>query len=107
MSHESHCTSSTPSRANLISLQVTPNAAIYFYQFSTPALPTNLTWTTRFTIASASGATVPSPNQTQPDGQAIPWGTGSLTNPASASPPPPNHLLAVVPALRATTRTQQ
>ncbi|KZT20981.1 hypothetical protein NEOLEDRAFT_1140011 [Neolentinus lepideus HHB14362 ss-1] len=66
---------------------VTPNAAIYFYQFSDPSSP-NKTWTTRFAIADASGKTVAAPNTTQPDGQSIPWGIGALTDPSSATPAP-------------------
>ena len=84
MSHESHRAFSTPSWANPMFLQVTPNAAIYFYQFSTPALPTNLTWTTRFTIAAADGSTTDPANSTQPDGSAIPWGVGELVDESTA-----------------------
>lgn len=64
--------------------KVTPNSAIYFYQFSTPALPANLTWTTRFTIAAADGSTTAPENQNEPDGQNIPWGTGALVDPSTA-----------------------
>jgi len=67
--------------------EVTINGPIYFYQFSSPNQ--NRTWTGRFTIASASGATVPAPNAKQPDGEDIPWGAGSLSDPSSATPPPP------------------
>ncbi|TDL26702.1 hypothetical protein BD410DRAFT_783815 [Rickenella mellea] len=71
-------------------LQVDPNSAIYFYQFSSPASP-NRTWTTRFAIADASGNTVPPENQVQPTGgAAIPWGTGHLVDPSKGTPPPPN-----------------
>ncbi|EPQ56189.1 hypothetical protein GLOTRDRAFT_137993 [Gloeophyllum trabeum ATCC 11539] len=66
---------------------VTPNAAIYFYQFSDPSSP-NKTWTTRFAIADANGKTVDPSNASQPGGAAIPWGTGALTDPSSATPPP-------------------
>ncbi|KAH9991104.1 hypothetical protein BJV77DRAFT_1008954 [Russula vinacea] len=65
---------------------VTINSAIYFYQFSRNA--SDLLWTGRFAIADATGATVPPPNATQPDGQAIPWGKGALQDlprPGSAS----------------------
>ena len=57
---------------------MTPNSAIYFYQFSTPAAPKNLTWTTRFTIAASDGSVTAPANDTQPDGQKIPWGVGEL-----------------------------
>ncbi|KAG6818646.1 hypothetical protein H0H93_003181 [Arthromyces matolae] len=67
---------------------VTPNAAIYFYQFSAPAA-SDKQWTTRFTIASSTGATTAPTNATQPStGAAIPWGTGALVNPATAVAPP-------------------
>jgi len=64
--------------------QVNPNSAIYFYQFSSPQTKV-LTWTTRFTIASSTGATTPPPNATQPgSGDAIPWGVGALVDPSQA-----------------------
>ncbi|TBU45388.1 hypothetical protein BD309DRAFT_718509 [Dichomitus squalens] len=67
---------------------VQPNSAIYFYQFSTPAAPKNLTWTTRFTIAAADGSTTPPANDTQPGGQKIPWGVGALVDQSKVVPPP-------------------
>jgi len=66
---------------------VTPNSAIYFYQFTSPASTTTY-WTTRFTIADATGKSVPPANPTQPGGQAIPWGIGALTDPSLATPAP-------------------
>ncbi|KAI0262304.1 hypothetical protein BC834DRAFT_958804 [Gloeopeniophorella convolvens] len=66
---------------------VTLHAAAYFYQF-TSAVSTNKSWTGRFAIADANGGTVPLPNATQPGGQPIPWGTGQLTDPSKANPPP-------------------
>ncbi|KAI0641990.1 hypothetical protein C8Q79DRAFT_986700 [Trametes meyenii] len=63
--------------------QVTPNSAIYFYQFTSPSAA-NRTWTTRFAIGDASGNTTPAPNATQPDGQSIPWGIGKLVDPSTA-----------------------
>ncbi|OCB86331.1 hypothetical protein A7U60_g6645 [Sanghuangporus baumii] len=63
---------------------VTVNSAIYFYQFSTPAAPGNLTWTGRFAIADASGKTVDPPEEQ--DG--IAFGTGALSDPSTASPAP-------------------
>jgi hypothetical protein len=62
---------------------VTLAAPVYFYQFSSPSSSTK-TWTGRFTISDASGHTVPAPNPTQPNGQAIPWGTGALVDPSKA-----------------------
>ncbi|KAG9041701.1 hypothetical protein FS837_011876 [Tulasnella sp. UAMH 9824] len=67
---------------------VSPNAPIYFYQFSHAAEPANLVWTTRFTIAAADGSTEPAPNQTQPDGTNVPWGIGQLADPSTAKPAP-------------------
>ncbi|OBZ74099.1 hypothetical protein A0H81_06247 [Grifola frondosa] len=67
--------------------EVTPNSAIYFYQFTSPA-STDRFWTTRFAIADASGNTTPPTNATQPGGQNIPWGTGALKDPSLAVPPP-------------------
>ncbi|KAL6300853.1 hypothetical protein BKA93DRAFT_902666 [Sparassis latifolia] len=66
---------------------VTPNAPIYFYQFTTPYSNTSH-WTGRFAIADSSGKRVPAANSTQPDGSAIPWGIGALTGPSSAVPEP-------------------
>ncbi|KAF8888077.1 hypothetical protein BD779DRAFT_1419571, partial [Infundibulicybe gibba] len=66
---------------------VIPNSAIYFYQFTAPGSP-DKTWTTRFTIASSSGATTPPANANQPGGEPIPWGTGALADPSKAVPPP-------------------
>jgi len=68
---------------------VTPNSAIYFYQFSTPVNSTKY-WTTRFTLADAQGGSTPPTQNTQPGtNEPIPWGTGALVNPADAKPPPP------------------
>lgn len=69
-------------------VQVNPYSAIYFYQFTAPGSP-NKTWTTRFTIASPTGETVPPPNANQPGSNAaIPWGVGALADPSTANPPP-------------------
>jgi hypothetical protein len=58
---------------------VTPQSAIYFYEFTAPgAAAEGAQWTTRFTIADATGATTPPENAAQPDGDAIPWGVGAL-----------------------------
>ncbi|KAH9951116.1 hypothetical protein B0H21DRAFT_705791 [Amylocystis lapponica] len=67
--------------------KVSPNSAIYFYQFTSP-YSKNLSWTTRFAIADASGTTTPPPNATQPDGQSIAWGVGTLVSPSSTVPAP-------------------
>lgn len=67
---------------------VTPNSAIYFYQFSDSSDPKNLLWTTRWTLASADGQTTTPTETTQPDGQKIPWGKGALVDPSKAVPAP-------------------
>lgn len=64
--------------------QVTPNSAIYFYQF-TDKNSANPSWTTRFTIASASGESTTPTNSEQSDGQTVLWGTGSLASSSSDS----------------------
>ncbi|THV08495.1 hypothetical protein K435DRAFT_959055 [Dendrothele bispora CBS 962.96] len=58
--------------------EVEPYSAIYFYQFTNGNDTTDPTWTTRFTIASSSGASEPPEHSSQPNGDAIPWGAGSL-----------------------------
>ncbi|KAF8815428.1 hypothetical protein BYT27DRAFT_7333955 [Phlegmacium glaucopus] len=64
--------------------QVTPNSAIYFYQYSSPQTTTR-TWTGRFIIATADGQSTPPTNATQPgSNEPIPWGTGSLVDPSQA-----------------------
>ncbi|KDN47775.1 hypothetical protein RSAG8_03195, partial [Rhizoctonia solani AG-8 WAC10335] len=64
---------------------VTPNSAIYFYQFSDPSDPKNLLWTTRWTLASADGTTTTPTETTQPNGDKIPWGKGALVDPSSST----------------------
>ncbi|KAK4049702.1 hypothetical protein OIV83_003977 [Microbotryomycetes sp. JL201] len=63
--------------------QVTPNSAIYFLQFTQDG--TDPQWTTRFTIAAADGSTTRPQYTTQPDGSAIPWGSGALADGTIAS----------------------
>jgi len=68
---------------------VTPNSAIYFYKFSTPADPTDLLFTTRFTIAGANGETTPpTASETATDGTIVAYGTGALTDPSQGDQPP-------------------
>ncbi|KAI1790293.1 hypothetical protein LXA43DRAFT_973781 [Ganoderma leucocontextum] len=81
-------TSTTTTSYTFSCPDVNPNSAIYFYQFSTPAAPKNLTWTTRFTIAAADGSVTAPANDTQPDGQKIPWGLGALVDQSKVVPPP-------------------
>ncbi|GAA5999912.1 GPI anchored serine-threonine rich family protein [Rhodotorula paludigena] len=56
---------------------VSPNAAIYFYQFEQAGQPTS--WTTRFTIAAADGSTTDPTEETA----GIAWGTGKLVSGSS------------------------
>ncbi|KAK4056079.1 hypothetical protein OIO90_002810 [Microbotryomycetes sp. JL221] len=60
---------------------VEPNSKIYFLQFSQNG--NDPQWTTRFTIAAADGSTTAPANSTQPGGQAIPWGYGTLAGQTS------------------------
>ncbi|SCZ96072.1 BZ3500_MvSof-1268-A1-R1_Chr8-1g09985 [Microbotryum saponariae] len=62
---------------------VTPNSAIYFFQFTMSDADPQ--WTTRFTIASSTGATTTPAHSTQSDGSAIPWGVGTLAGGAAAN----------------------
>lgn len=45
----------------------------------------NPQWTTRFTIASATGAVTAAPYTTQPDGELVAWGTGKLGKSSAAA----------------------
>lgn len=58
---------------------VSPNAAIYFLQY-THDDGLDPTWTTRFAIANSAGIYFPAPEANQPQGgtPAIPWGKGTL-----------------------------
>ena len=60
--------------------EVSINAAIYFFQFEQAGQPT--TWTGRFTIAAADGATTSAPQSTVTAGSTIFFGTGTLANDA-------------------------
>ncbi|KAF8555838.1 hypothetical protein OG21DRAFT_1410199 [Imleria badia] len=66
--------------------QVTPHSAIYFYQFTSPST-SNKTWTGRFTITDSASDVVAPAQSTQPDGENIPWGTGSLVNGSASAAP--------------------
>ncbi|KAG1752737.1 uncharacterized protein EDB91DRAFT_533092 [Suillus paluster] len=81
---------------NWICPDVMPNSAIYFYQFTNKKDLTGSKWTSRFTIASESGATTLPENSKQPGGDPIPWGNGRLassnsTVPSNASISPSSH----------------
>ncbi|KAF7317869.1 hypothetical protein MKEN_00874800 [Mycena kentingensis (nom. inval.)] len=65
--------------------EVTPNAAIYFYQFTAPgAKSAPWTGTGRFAIASADGQTVEPEETEEANGVTIKWGTGALVDPSTA-----------------------
>ncbi|KZT36833.1 hypothetical protein SISSUDRAFT_988523 [Sistotremastrum suecicum HHB10207 ss-3] len=57
---------------------VTPNSDIYSYKVC--ANDSDTTWTSRFSIAAEDGSTTPPEYSTQPNGDPIPWGYGSLSN---------------------------
>ncbi|KAK0468481.1 uncharacterized protein EV420DRAFT_1224872, partial [Desarmillaria tabescens] len=59
---------------------VTPYSHIYFYEFTNGNDADGSKWTTRFTIASPSGETTPPEHSSQPNGDNIPWGTGSTSD---------------------------
>ncbi|KAL1412177.1 hypothetical protein Q8F55_003187 [Vanrija albida] len=64
---------------SFVAPEVEPYSKVYFLQFTNGLNPTNVQWTTRFTIASADGATVPPPqNETIADGSIVGWGIGSI-----------------------------
>lgn len=59
--------------------EVTFNAPIYFYRFTSPGSAGNPNFSTRFTIASSTGKVEDAPTQIQPgSNEAIPWGTGAI-----------------------------
>ena len=57
---------------------VSPNSAIYFFQFTHNGQ--DPTWTTRFAIADSTGAVSSPPYAKQPEGPAIPWGLGKIVS---------------------------
>jgi len=69
--------------------KVTPNSAIYFYEF-TSSSSTEKLWTTRFAITDENGNGTPPSDATQPNGDKIPWGTGSLAGDNSTTPGSPS-----------------
>jgi len=64
---------------------VSPNSAIYFYEFSSNS-STQKYWTTRFTITDPNGNSTPPSETTQPNGDKIAWGTGTLLANGSSLP---------------------
>lgn len=59
---------------------VAPYSHIYFYEFTNGDDTGGSKWTTRFTIASPSGETTPAEHSSQPNGDNIPWGSGSTSD---------------------------
>ncbi|CAO3654709.1 unnamed protein product [Mucor fragilis] len=68
---------------SFVAPQVSPNSAIYFFMFT--GSDGVSAWTTRFGIAGADGKLVAETEKTQPNGDAIPWGTGKLLSGSSVS----------------------
>lgn len=66
--------------------EVSPNAAIYFLQYTHDG-GEDPTWTTRFAIGDEDGKTVAPPESNQPQGgsPAIPWGQGTLVAVSNAA----------------------
>lgn len=57
--------------------EVSINAPIYFYRFSSGGSAGNPNYSARFTIAGADGSTVPAP---QTDSNGVQWGTGEIVS---------------------------
>ncbi|KAI9489445.1 hypothetical protein BDB00DRAFT_842944 [Zychaea mexicana] len=75
---------STASSYTWTAPQVDPYSAVYFFQYTNDAGAA--AWTTRFAIVAQDGDTpTAEPQQTQPGGEAIPWGTGKLASGVAAS----------------------
>ncbi|KAL9537364.1 hypothetical protein MBANPS3_011843 [Mucor bainieri] len=68
---------------SFVAPQVSPNSAIYFFMFT--GSDGVSAWTTRFGIAGADGKLVAETEKTQPNGDAIPWGTGKLLSGAAVN----------------------
>ncbi|KAJ9476469.1 hypothetical protein PHBOTO_000136 [Pseudozyma hubeiensis] len=62
---------------------VSPNSAIYFFQFTHDGQ--DPTWTTRFAIADSTGSVTSPPYAKQPEGPAIPWGLGRIVSGAASA----------------------
>jgi len=67
--------------------KVSPHSAIYFYEF-TSSSSTVKYWTTRFTITDADGNSTPPTESSQPNGDKVPWGTGTLVDAGDNSSSP-------------------
>lgn len=68
-----------------VTAQVSPNSAVYFYEF-TSSSSTEKYWTTRFAITDENGGSLPPTEPTQPNGDKIPWGTGTLVSDSGSLP---------------------
>lgn len=74
-------TSSSDTTFDYTCPQVTPNSAIYFYQFSaTGVSDDDNQWTARFTIAGKDGSSTAPLNTTTLGNQTVPCGYGTLLN---------------------------
>lgn len=81
-------TSPTANSYSYPCLAVEPNSQIYFYQFTSPN-SNNVTWTTRFTIADATGKSVPPElTETNSAGEIVRYGIGKLEDQSLADAPP-------------------
>lgn len=81
-------TSTTNSTYSYPCLAVDPYSEIYFYQFTSPA-STAILWTTRFTLADATGKSVPPTMQeTTSTGQIVQYGIGKLLDQSLVDSPP-------------------
>ena len=81
-------TSTTNNTYSYPCLAVDPNSQIYFYQFTSPSSSAVL-WTTRFTIADATGNSVPPTLQeTSSTGEIVRYGIGKLQDPSLMDAPP-------------------
>jgi hypothetical protein len=81
-------TSTTNNTYSYPCLAVDPNSQIYFYQFTSPSSSAVL-WTTRFTIADATGNTVPPTLQeTTATGEIVRYGIGKLQDQSLVDAPP-------------------
>ncbi|WWC85204.1 uncharacterized protein L201_000063 [Kwoniella dendrophila CBS 6074] len=68
---------------SFVAPDVSPYSKIYFLQFTNGGATTNVTWTTRFTIAGADGSTTEPTNSTVYSGNTVQWGTGKLLSQVS------------------------
>ncbi|EJD41798.1 hypothetical protein AURDEDRAFT_115366 [Auricularia subglabra TFB-10046 SS5] len=82
--HQFDGTSSAQTTFTYTCPDVTPHSAIYFYQFTSTGTDSPQ-WTGRFSISNNHDLVAPA----QTDAAGIPYGTGALTDPASAVAAPP------------------